>query len=71
MFSSVVAALSLRIVAMQRRSSLVPRPLLDFTLQLWRKIGFSSQLQDKICEWPRNEARGRPLDSTEMADTHL
>ena len=32
--------------------SLIPRPLQDFTLQLWRK-----QLQGKILEWPGNEAR--------------
>ena len=77
------------------RPSLVPRPLPDFILQLWRKIGgrpgtitvyvtdrkwwtrfrndgstmcgrykrlslprrfFSSQLRDKIWEWPGNEA---------------
>ena len=33
--------------------SLVPRPLPDFISQPWRKIG----LQDKIWEWPGDEAR--------------
>ena len=32
-----------------------PRP--DFILQLWRKLGISPRLQDKIWEWPGNEAR--------------
>ena len=36
--------------------SLVPRPLLDFITQLWRKINFSLSLCDKIWEWPGNEA---------------
>ena len=36
--------------------SLVPRPLQDFISQPWRKIG-SPQLQDKIWEWPGDEAR--------------
>ena len=31
--------------------NLVPMPLPDFILQLWRKIG----LRDKIWEWPENE----------------
>ena len=35
--------------------SLVPRPLPDFISQLWRKIDFPP-LQDKIWEWPGNEA---------------
>ena len=39
------------------RISLVPTPLPDFIVQLWRKLEFSSQLGDKIWEWPRNEAK--------------
>ena len=35
--------------------SLVPRPLPDFIAQLWR---FSTRLQDKIQEWPEDEASG-------------
>ena len=36
--------------------SLVPRPLPDFILQLWRNPNFSPQLGDKMWEWPGNEA---------------
>ena len=40
--------------------SFVPRSLPEFTSQLWRKLWFSvSQLQDKIWEWPGNEAKPR------------
>ena len=41
-------------------SSLIPRPLPDFILQLWRKTDFSPQLRDKIQEWPGDEASGCP-----------
>ena len=42
--------------------NLVPRPLPDFILQLWRKIrkespNFSPWLQDKIGEWSGDKAR--------------
>ena len=38
------------------KHSLIPRPP-DFILQLWRKLGFSPQLRDKIWEWPGNKAK--------------
>ena len=41
---------------MYSECSLVPRPLPDFILQLWRKTDFSPQLRGKMWEWPGNEA---------------
>ena len=41
---------------LQLRSQATPRVI----SQLWRKLWFSvSQLQDKIWEWPGNEAKSR------------
>ena len=44
--------------------NLIPRPLPHFITQPWRKIGFSPLLQDKIWEWPGDEATAYIIMST-------